>query len=146
LWRQRSLHLMMTPTGNASNLRWQEVGRRKGVEEVVVKWDYSVALVCLVGFVSKRFVNEIIKKDLIDNQISQKAWLSKRLDNQVQIFVWLSKGLIIKPRSSIIKSIKTKKKAWYVTLVTGQRDFFKVWSTISDPSAQKSSSHDRRRY
>jgi hypothetical protein len=32
-----------------------------GVEEVVVTWAYSVALVCLLLFVSKRFVNEIIK-------------------------------------------------------------------------------------
>jgi len=28
--------MMMTHTGNASSLRWQEVGRRKGAEEVVV--------------------------------------------------------------------------------------------------------------
>jgi hypothetical protein len=31
------------------------------VEEVVVTWAYSVSLVCLLLFVSKRFVNEIIK-------------------------------------------------------------------------------------
>jgi hypothetical protein len=37
-------------------------GRRKGVEEVVVRWPYSVALVCLVLFVSKSFVNEIMKR------------------------------------------------------------------------------------
>jgi hypothetical protein len=53
--------MMMAHTGNASSLRWSELGRRKGVEEVVVTWAYSVALVCLLLFVSKRFVNEIIK-------------------------------------------------------------------------------------
>ena len=42
--------MMMTHTGNASSLQWQEVGRRKGAEasEVVVIWAYSVALVWLV--------------------------------------------------------------------------------------------------
>ena len=29
--------MMMTHTGNASSLQWQEVGRRKGTKEVVVK-------------------------------------------------------------------------------------------------------------
>jgi hypothetical protein len=53
--------MMMTHTGNASSLRLQEVGRRQGAAEVVVIWAYSVALVCIHGFVSKRFVNEIIK-------------------------------------------------------------------------------------
>ncbi len=52
--------MMMTHTGNASNLQCQEVGRRKGAKAVVVIWAYSVALVCLLLFVSKRFVNEII--------------------------------------------------------------------------------------
>jgi hypothetical protein len=37
--------MMMTHTGNASILQWQEVGRKKGAEEVVVIWAYSVALV-----------------------------------------------------------------------------------------------------
>ena len=46
-----------------------------------------------------------------------KRLIIKGLDNQAQIFVWLSKGLIIKPRSSIIKSINTPQKAWYVTLI-----------------------------
>jgi hypothetical protein len=40
--------MMMTHTGNASSLQWQEVGRRKGAKEVVVIWAYSVALVWLV--------------------------------------------------------------------------------------------------
>ncbi len=51
----------VTHTGNTSSLRRQEVGRRKGTEEVVVIWGYSVGLVWFVGFVSKRFVNKIIK-------------------------------------------------------------------------------------
>ena len=37
--------MMMTHTGNTGSLRWQEVGRRKIVEEVVVIWGFSVALV-----------------------------------------------------------------------------------------------------
>jgi hypothetical protein len=40
--------MMMTHTGNTSSLRWQEVGRRKGAEEVVVIWAYSVPLVWFV--------------------------------------------------------------------------------------------------
>jgi hypothetical protein len=40
--------VMMTHTGNASNLQCQEVGRRKGAKEVVVIWAYSVVLVWLV--------------------------------------------------------------------------------------------------
>jgi len=40
--------MMMTHTGYASNLQWQEVGGRKGVEEVVVIWAYSAVLVWLV--------------------------------------------------------------------------------------------------
>jgi hypothetical protein len=40
--------MMMTHTGNASNLQCQEVGRRKGAKELVVIWAYSVALVWLV--------------------------------------------------------------------------------------------------
>jgi hypothetical protein len=51
---------MMTHTGNASNLQCQEVGRRKGPKDLVVIWAYSVALVWIVWFVNKRFVNEII--------------------------------------------------------------------------------------
>ena len=53
--------MTMTHTANRSSLRWQEVGRRKGAEEVVVIWGYSVGLVWLVGLVSKRSVNKIIK-------------------------------------------------------------------------------------
>jgi hypothetical protein len=34
--------MIMTHTGNASNLQCQEVGRRKGAKEVVVTWTYSV--------------------------------------------------------------------------------------------------------
>ncbi len=52
--------MIMTHTGSASNLQCQEVGRRKGAKELVVIWAYTVALVWLVCFVSKRFVNEII--------------------------------------------------------------------------------------
>ncbi len=40
--------MMMTHTGNASNLQCQEVGRRKGAKEVLVMWAYSVALVWFV--------------------------------------------------------------------------------------------------
>jgi hypothetical protein len=40
--------MMVTHTGNASSLRWQELGRRKGVEAMVVTWTYSVALVWLL--------------------------------------------------------------------------------------------------
>jgi hypothetical protein len=44
--------MMMSPTGNASSLRWTELGRRKGVEEVVVRWSYSgvsgFSLSCLI--------------------------------------------------------------------------------------------------
>ena len=36
--------VMMTHTGNASNLQCQEVGRRKGAKKLVVIWTYSVAL------------------------------------------------------------------------------------------------------
>ncbi len=53
--------MMMTHTGNASSLPRQEVGRRwKEAKELVVICAYSVALVWLVWFVSKPFVNEII--------------------------------------------------------------------------------------
>ena len=45
---RESSPMMMTYTGNASNLQCQEVGRRKGVKEVVVIWAYSVVLVWLV--------------------------------------------------------------------------------------------------
>ena len=64
--------MMMTHTGNVSSLRCQEVGRRKGVEKVVVIWGYSVGLVRLVVFVSKRFV-KTKSNDLIINQISQQT-------------------------------------------------------------------------
>jgi hypothetical protein len=42
---KESSPMMMTHTGNTSNLQCQEVGRRKGSKEVVVVWAYSVALV-----------------------------------------------------------------------------------------------------
>ena len=45
---KESSPMMMTHTGNGSNLQCQEVGRRKGAKEVVVIWVYSVALVWLV--------------------------------------------------------------------------------------------------
>jgi hypothetical protein len=45
---KESSPMMMTPTGNTSNLQCQEVGRRKKAKEVVVIWAYSVALVWLV--------------------------------------------------------------------------------------------------
>jgi hypothetical protein len=35
----------------------------------------------------------------------------KSFDTGFQLSVWLSKGLIIKPKSSTIKSINTQKKA-----------------------------------
>ena len=71
--------VMITHTGNTSSLQWQEVGRRKGVKEVSVIWTYSVALVWIVWFVSKRFVNEIIiikpKNPIIKpTNTPQKAW------------------------------------------------------------------------
>jgi len=40
--------MMMTHKGNVSSLQCQEVGRRKGVKELFVIWNYSVALVWLV--------------------------------------------------------------------------------------------------
>jgi hypothetical protein len=47
--------MMMPHTGNASSLWWQEVGRTKGAEEVVVIWAESEWLYsCLLLFVSKR--------------------------------------------------------------------------------------------
>ena len=45
---QESSPMMMTHTGNTSSLHSQEVSTRKGAEEVVVIWAYSVALVWLV--------------------------------------------------------------------------------------------------
>ncbi len=45
---KESSPMMMTHTEKASSLQCQEVGRRKGAKEVVVIWDYSVDLVCLV--------------------------------------------------------------------------------------------------
>ena len=46
---KESSPMMMTHTGNTSNLQCQEsVGRRKGAKEVVVIWAYSVVLVWLV--------------------------------------------------------------------------------------------------
>jgi hypothetical protein len=35
---KESSPMMITRTGNTSSLQWQEVGRRKGEEEVVVIW------------------------------------------------------------------------------------------------------------
>ncbi len=45
---EESSPMMVTNTGNTSNLQCQKVGTRKGAKEVVVIWAYSVALVCLV--------------------------------------------------------------------------------------------------
>jgi hypothetical protein len=78
---KESSPMMMTLTGNTSNLQCQEVGRRNGSKELVVIWAYSMSLVWLVWFVSKRFC----KRNNHDYQASQKSWLSK--------------DLIIKPRS-----------------------------------------------
>ncbi len=52
------------------------VGRRKGAKELVVIWAYSVALVWLVWFVSKRFVNEIIMNIIkyLKKLDYQRAW------------------------------------------------------------------------
>ena len=83
LWWQRSLQMMMTHTGNLSSLRWQEVARRQGAEEVAVIWAYSVALVWLLRFVSKRFVNEIINWLDYQSNIS-KSLIIKAFDNQAQ--------------------------------------------------------------
>ena len=101
--------MMMTHTGNTSRLRWREVGRRQGVEEVVVMWTYSVTLVWLLWFVSKRFANEMIKWLDYQSNIS-KSLIIKGFDNQDQFSVWLSKVLIIKSKNPIIKSINTPKK------------------------------------
>jgi hypothetical protein len=103
LWRQRSLHLMMMAhTGNASSLRWSELGRRKGVEEVVVTWAYSVALVCLLLFVSKRFVNEIIKWLDYQSNISKRL-IIKGLDNQTQVYKYVC--LIIKSLDTQVQKL-----------------------------------------
>jgi hypothetical protein len=120
--------MMMTHTWNTSSLRWQEVGRRKGVEEVVVIWGYSVTLVWLVWFVSNRFVNEIIKWLDYQSTISKRL-IIKGLDNQVQISVWLSNGLIIKTKHSIIKSINTPKKTWSEHLIYTSHIHWVVWGT-----------------
>ena len=77
-------------------IRWQEIGRRQDVEEVVVILTYSVGLVwLLIWFVSKRFIKEIIK------------WLDYQS--------YMSKSLIIKvfdnqTKNSTIKSIRVGKK------------------------------------
>jgi hypothetical protein len=66
--------------------------------QVVVIWAYSVSLVWVVWFVSKRFVNEIIM--IIINHL--KRLIIKWLDNQTQISVWLSNPLMINPRNPIM--------------------------------------------
>jgi hypothetical protein len=77
-----------------------------------------VVLVWLVWFVSKRFVNEIIK--WLDYQSSiSKSLIIKGIDNQDYLSVWLSKDLIIKTKNPIIKSMSTHKKVWYVSLIPG---------------------------
>ena len=94
LWRQRSLHRWwwhIQETQVAYSGR--RIGRRKGAEQVVVIWAYSVDLVCLVWFVSKRFVNEIIKWLDYQPNIS-KSLIIKGLDNQTQLSKYLC--LIIK--------------------------------------------------
>jgi hypothetical protein len=45
---KESSPMMMTHTGNSSNLQCQEVGRRKGAKELVVIWTDSVTLVWIV--------------------------------------------------------------------------------------------------
>jgi hypothetical protein len=67
---------------------------------VVVIWSYSVVLVWLVWFVSKRFVNEIIM--VIINHL--KKFVYQGLDNQTQISVWLSTRLTIKLDRLIVLS------------------------------------------
>jgi hypothetical protein len=62
LWWQRSLHRWwwhIQETQVVYSVR-RLVLRWKGAKTVVVIWAYSVALVWLLWFVSKRFVNEII--------------------------------------------------------------------------------------
>jgi hypothetical protein len=93
LWWHRSSSMMMTRTGDASSLQWQEVGRRKGAEQVVVIWAHSVAFVWLVWFVSKRFVNDIIKWFDYQSNIS-KSLIIKGLDIQAQLSKYLC--LVIK--------------------------------------------------
>ncbi len=105
---KESSPMMMTHTGNASSLRWQEVGRRQGAEEVVVIWAYSVALVCLLGFVSNRFVIEIIKWLDYRSNLAESL-IIKCFDNQAQLSVWWSKVLIIKSKNPTIKSIRVGK-------------------------------------
>ncbi len=89
-------------------------------------WVYSVALVGLVSFVSKRFVNEVIKWLEYQSNI-QKDWLSKGLiikPSFLNISVWLSKGLIIKPKSSIIKSINLFKSINVIKSINNQKKRF----------------------
>ena len=112
---KESSSMMMTHTGNLSSLRWQEVARRQGAEEVAVIWAYSVALVWLLRFVSKRFLNEIINWLDYQSNIS-KSLITKAFDNQAQLCFWLSKALIIKPKNPTTKSIRVGEKAWYVPL------------------------------
>jgi hypothetical protein len=91
---KESSPMMMTHTGNASNLQCQEVSRRKGAKELVVIWAYSVDLVWFVWFVSKGFVNELIMiiiKHLKKLDYQRACWSSpdlclivKCFDNQDQ--------------------------------------------------------------
>jgi hypothetical protein len=97
---KESSPMMMTHTDNTRSLRCQDLGRRTGVEEVVVRCPYSVVLVWLVWFVSKRFVNEIKGLDYQSN--ISKILIIKGLDNQDQVskYVCLTiKHLILKPRT-----------------------------------------------
>jgi hypothetical protein len=80
---KESSRMIMTHTEKTKSLRWQELGKRKGVKEVVVTWAYSVALVWLVWMVSERFVNEMIKWLDCQSNISTSL-IIKGLDNQVQ--------------------------------------------------------------
>ena len=114
---KESSPMMMTHTGNGSSLRCQEVGRRQGPDEVVVIWAYSVALVWFLWFVSKRFVNEIIKGLDYQSNLS-KILIIKVFDNQAQLSVWLSKTLIIKSKNPTTKSMRVKKKDWCVPVVS----------------------------
>jgi hypothetical protein len=52
---KESSPMMMTHTGNASNLQCQEVGRRKGAKEVVVIWAYALHRTNFRGTIEPKF-------------------------------------------------------------------------------------------
>ena len=72
------------------------------MEEVVVTWAYLVALVCLLLFVSKRFVNEIIKWIDYQSNISKRL-IIKGLDNQTQVYKYVC--LIIKSLDTQVQKV-----------------------------------------